>query len=44
MGIGSTAVACTRLGVDWIGFEIDEYYARVAEKRVKEMLSTYLKT
>lgn len=44
MGIGSTAVACTRLGVDWIGFEIDEYYASIAEKRVKEMLSTYLKT
>jgi len=39
MGIGSTAVACVRLGVDWIGFEIDEYYAGIAEKRVKEMLS-----
>lgn len=43
MGLGNTAVACVRLGVDWIGFEIDEYYASVTEKRVKENLLHYVK-
>jgi len=43
MGIGNTAIACAKLGVDWIGFEIDEYYASITRKRVKEILSTYLK-
>ncbi|MEM2047898.1 MAG: site-specific DNA-methyltransferase, partial [Candidatus Jordarchaeales archaeon] len=42
MGIGNTAVACTRLGVDWIGFEIDEYYASITEKRVKEAKESLL--
>lgn len=36
MGIGSTAIACIRLGIDYIGFEIDEYYCRVAEERIKK--------
>lgn len=41
MGIGSTAIACIRLGVNYIGFEIDEYYCRVAEERIKkELLKT----
>lgn len=41
MGIGSTAIACIRLGIDYIGFEIDEYYCRVAEERIKkELLKT----
>lgn len=43
MGIGNTALACVKLGVDWIGFEIDEYYASIAEKRVKETLSYHIK-
>jgi len=43
MGIGNTAIACTKLGVDWIGFEIDEYYVEIAEKRLKEILSFYAK-
>jgi len=38
MGIGNTAIACIRLGVNYIGFEIDEYYCRVAEERIKEEL------
>jgi len=38
MGIGNTAIACIRLGVNYIGFEIDEYYCRVAEKRIEEEL------
>lgn len=37
MGLGNTAIACIRLGVNWIGFEIDEYYASITEKRVKEL-------
>lgn len=42
MGLGNTAIACIRLGIDWIGFEIDEYYASVAEKRLKESMYTYI--
>jgi site-specific DNA-methyltransferase (adenine-specific) len=44
MGIGNTAIACTELGVDWIGFEIDEYYANVTMERVKEVLTRKRKT
>ncbi len=36
MGIGNTAIACIRLGVNFIGFEIDEYYVKIAEKRIEE--------
>jgi site-specific DNA-methyltransferase (adenine-specific) len=36
MGIGTTAVACLRLGVDYIGTEIDKSYVDIAEKRIKE--------
>lgn len=43
MGIGNTAIACVRLGVDWVGFEIDEFYASIAERRVKETLLNYIK-
>jgi len=32
MGIGSTGVACRKLGVDFIGFEIDPDYLRTAER------------
>ena len=34
MGIGSTAVAAVRLGIPFIGFEIDEGYIRIAEERI----------
>lgn len=37
MGIGTTALACLRLGVDFIGTEIDEKYVKIAESRVKEV-------
>jgi site-specific DNA-methyltransferase (adenine-specific) len=30
LGTGSTALACDRLGVDFIGFDIDPYYVRLA--------------
>ncbi len=35
-GIGSTAVACLRLQVDFAGFEIDEQYNRVALTRLEK--------
>lgn len=38
LGIGNTAVACARLGVEMFGFEIDEEYLTVAKKRVLESL------
>lgn len=34
MGLGSTAVACKRLGVSCVGFEIDPEYRRLALERV----------
>jgi site-specific DNA-methyltransferase (adenine-specific) len=34
MGIGNTAVACLELGVDYVGFEIDESYAQTAQQRI----------
>ena len=34
IGIGNTAVACLKLGVDYIGFEMDESYAQTAEQRI----------
>lgn len=42
IGIGNTAIACTRLGIKWVGFEIDELYVREAEKRIKSELSYYI--
>jgi len=35
MGIGSTAVACKKLGIDFIGFEIDKSYVDIANQRLK---------
>jgi len=32
MGIGSTAIACKELGVDYIGFEIDRSYIEIADE------------
>lgn len=34
MGIGTTAVACARLNVDYIGFEIDPKYIEIANDRI----------
>jgi site-specific DNA-methyltransferase (adenine-specific) len=36
MGIGSTAIACIRLGIEYIGFEIDSIYIEEAEMRIKD--------
>lgn len=35
MGIGSTGVACKKLNRNFIGFEIDEEYFRIAGQRIK---------
>jgi site-specific DNA-methyltransferase (adenine-specific) len=35
-GIGNTALACLRLGIDFVGFEIDEAYHRVALDRIRD--------
>lgn len=34
MGIGSTAIACKKLGVDFIGFEIDPNYVEIADEKM----------
>jgi site-specific DNA-methyltransferase (adenine-specific) len=34
MGIGGTALACIRLGVAYIGYELDEEYAKIARMRI----------
>jgi site-specific DNA-methyltransferase (adenine-specific) len=34
-GLGSAAVACAELGVDYLGIEIDEHYLRDSVARVK---------
>ncbi len=38
MGIGNTAVACLRLGVDFIGFEMDQKYAETAQQQINNEL------
>lgn len=35
IGIGNTALACLRLGIDYIGFEIDETYAEFCQQKIK---------
>jgi len=36
MGSGTTAVACKQLGRDYIGFELNEKYVKIANKRLKQ--------
>lgn len=36
MGIGNTALACQKLGIGYIGFEIDERYIKVAQERLSK--------
>lgn len=35
MGIGSTAIACIQLGVNFIGFELDEEYIKIANENIE---------
>lgn len=44
MGIGTTAIACIRLGVNFIGFEIDPKYIKVANENVKNEKTIKRKT
>jgi site-specific DNA-methyltransferase (adenine-specific) len=39
MGTGTTAIACSRLGVEYTGFEIDPEYIRVAESWLQAELN-----
>jgi site-specific DNA-methyltransferase (adenine-specific) len=39
MGSGTTAVACAEKGIDFIGFEINPEYIKMAEKRIEPILS-----
>jgi len=39
LGLGSSAVACARLGVDFIGMELDEAYLQEAIDRARESLA-----
>jgi len=36
MGIGSTALACKKLNVDFLGFEIDKTYVEIARKNLSK--------
>ncbi len=36
MGIGSTAIACKKLGINYIGFEMDKSYIEIARKSLSE--------
>lgn len=36
VGSASSLIACHELGFDYIGFEIDEYYFNLAQKRIRE--------
>jgi site-specific DNA-methyltransferase (adenine-specific) len=38
LGLGSTAVACAGLGLDFIGIEIDEHYLREAVARTRAVI------
>lgn len=42
VGIGSTALACIRLGIDYIGTEIDPQYIKVAEDQISANIDTYM--
>jgi len=39
LGLGSSAIAAARLGVDFVGIEMDEHYLKEAVKRVKALAS-----
>jgi site-specific DNA-methyltransferase (adenine-specific) len=42
-GLGSTAIACARLGVNFIGAEIDEMYLKEAIARMRDALARKMK-
>lgn len=38
-GLGNTAVACARLGIPFIGYEIDEFYFAESIERVAQVVN-----
>jgi site-specific DNA-methyltransferase (adenine-specific) len=42
MGIGTTALACIRLNVNYIGTEIDPQYIKVAQEQISGKIEQYL--
>jgi len=42
IGSGTTAVACKELGMNFIGFEINPEYCKIAEERLKQNILTEL--
>ena len=38
LGLGSTAIACATLGLDFIGIEIDEHYLGEAVERTRQAI------
>lgn len=44
MGIGSTALACVSLGVNYIGTEIDAEYIKIAQQQFLETLKPIYRT
>ena len=40
LGLGNTAVACTRLGLNFVGFELDESYFDQAERAIQKALAS----
>jgi site-specific DNA-methyltransferase (adenine-specific) len=40
VGLGSTAVACARLGLDFVGMDLDREYLDAAIARVEEALGS----
>ena len=42
MGSGTTALACIKYGVDFIGIEKDEEYYKIAERRINECLDAMI--
>ena len=41
MGSGQTAIAAIKTGRHYVGYDIEEEYVKLAEKRVKEFLIEY---
>ena len=38
LGLGSTAIACASLGLDFVGIELDRHYLREAVTRTRRAL------
>lgn len=38
LGSGTTGIVCERLGVDWVGVEMDPEYCRQAEEEIKRVV------